>query len=179
MWELLWDYDPNGLLVVDTDLKITVVNQALCAMFKTAPERVIGQPVSTLVDDLVWANLVGRGYMHVAFTRDTVTASHRFITTVLSRDYEEKRDFIRMQMDCQAHCTDQRTGERFVGRAIDLSGKGLCLELDRSLPPGTLLEVVIEPQKAVGRLPLGESCALLPRARSSTPAGCPPRHRCR
>ncbi len=51
MWELLWDYDPNGLLVVDTDLKITVVNQALCAMFKTAPERVIGQPVSTLVDD--------------------------------------------------------------------------------------------------------------------------------
>jgi alkaline phosphatase D len=43
--------------------------------------------VSTLVDDLVWANLVGRGYLHVAFTRDTVTASHRFITTVLSRDY--------------------------------------------------------------------------------------------
>lgn len=43
--------------------------------------------VSTLVDDLVWANLVGRGYMHVTFTRDNVTASHRFVTTVFSREY--------------------------------------------------------------------------------------------
>lgn len=68
---------------------------------------------------------------------------------MLSRDYEEKRDFIRMQLDCQAQCTDQRTGEQFMGYARDLSGKGLCLELDRSLPPGTLLEVRIEPQKAV------------------------------
>lgn len=51
MWELLWDYDPNGLLVVDTDLKVTLVNQALCDMFKTAPERIIGQPVSLLLDD--------------------------------------------------------------------------------------------------------------------------------
>ncbi len=22
MWELLWDFDPNGLLVVDTDLTV-------------------------------------------------------------------------------------------------------------------------------------------------------------
>lgn len=68
---------------------------------------------------------------------------------MLSRDYEEKRDFIRMQLDCQAQCTDLRSGERFTAQARDLSGKGLCLELTRSLPPGTLLEVVIEPQKAV------------------------------
>ena len=68
---------------------------------------------------------------------------------MLSRDYEEKRDFIRMQLDCPAQCTDQRTGEQFTGHARDLSGKGLCLDLDRSLPPGTLLEVRIEPHKAV------------------------------
>lgn len=43
--------------------------------------------VSSLVDDLVWANLVGRGYLHIAFTRDTVTASQRFITTIDSREY--------------------------------------------------------------------------------------------
>lgn len=60
LWQLLWDYDPNGLLVVDADLKITVVNSALCAMFRTTPEAVIGQPVSMLVDDAdefltVWA----------------------------------------------------------------------------------------------------------------------------
>ncbi len=43
--------------------------------------------VATLVDDLVYANLVGRGYMHVAFTRETVTATHRFVTTIDSREY--------------------------------------------------------------------------------------------
>lgn len=68
---------------------------------------------------------------------------------MLSRDYEEKRDFIRVQLDCQAQCTDLRSGERFTGQARDLSGRGLCLELVRSLAPGTLLEVRIEPQKAV------------------------------
>ena len=43
--------------------------------------------VPTLVDDLVWANLVGRGYMHVVFSRDTVTGSHRFVSTIDSREY--------------------------------------------------------------------------------------------
>jgi alkaline phosphatase D len=43
--------------------------------------------VSALVDDLVWANLVGRGYMHVSFARDTVTTTYRFVTTIDSREY--------------------------------------------------------------------------------------------
>jgi hypothetical protein len=51
LWELLWDYDPNGLLVVGTDLVVRVVNPALCRMFKTAPEAAIGRPVSSPVDD--------------------------------------------------------------------------------------------------------------------------------
>ena len=65
------------------------------------------------------------------------------------RDYEEKRDFIRMQLDCPAQCAELRTGEQFAAFAKDLSGRGLCLEVDRSLPPGTLLEVRIEPAKTV------------------------------
>jgi hypothetical protein len=28
LWKLLWDYDPNGLLVVDTGLMVRVVNPA-------------------------------------------------------------------------------------------------------------------------------------------------------
>jgi alkaline phosphatase D len=43
--------------------------------------------VATLVDDLVYANLVGRGYLHIVFTPESVTASHRFITTIESREY--------------------------------------------------------------------------------------------
>lgn len=60
--------------------------------------------VATLVDDLVWANLIGRGYLHVAFTPNTVTASHRFITTILSRDY----------------AVDQAAGKTFVVNRADM-----------------------------------------------------------
>ncbi len=51
LWELLWDYDPNGLLAVNTELMVTVVNPALCQMFKTTPDRIIGRHVSTIIDD--------------------------------------------------------------------------------------------------------------------------------
>ena len=43
--------------------------------------------VLTLVDDLHFTNLINRGYMHIAFTPTTVTATHRFVTTITSRDY--------------------------------------------------------------------------------------------
>ena len=62
LWELLWDYDPNGLLVVDTNLIVTLVNPALCAMFKTTPEAIIGRPVATLLDDPDDQALLGACY---------------------------------------------------------------------------------------------------------------------
>ncbi len=40
LWKLLWDYDPNGLLVVDKDMRITLVNPALCSMFHTQPDTI-------------------------------------------------------------------------------------------------------------------------------------------
>lgn len=65
------------------------------------------------------------------------------------RDYEEKRDYIRMLLDHPVQCTDTATGDRFTGQAKDLSGTGLCLELTRDCAPGALLDVRIEPDKAV------------------------------
>ncbi|CAA0106336.1 Alkaline phosphatase D [Halioglobus japonicus] len=46
-----------------------------------------GPLVTGLIDDLVYANLAGRGYLHLTFSADNVTATHRFITTVDSKDY--------------------------------------------------------------------------------------------
>ena len=43
--------------------------------------------VTTLVDDLKYANLNSRGYLQVSFTSDTVTADYRFVDTISSRDY--------------------------------------------------------------------------------------------
>lgn len=57
MWELLWDYDPNGLLVVDTNMRITLVNSALCKMFRMTQDQLIGREAVELLgdmDDFYW-----------------------------------------------------------------------------------------------------------------------------
>lgn len=51
LWELLWDYDPNGLVVVDKKLKIQVVNPAFCRLFAVDAEAIINEPISHLLDD--------------------------------------------------------------------------------------------------------------------------------
>lgn len=60
LWELLWDYDPNGLIVVDTEMQIRLVNPAFCMMFGVDGAAIIGQPITSLFDDvddfhLAWA----------------------------------------------------------------------------------------------------------------------------
>jgi len=52
LWEILWDYDPNGLLVVDLDMKIRVVNSAFCKMFNTRPDQIIGTPAEAILGDV-------------------------------------------------------------------------------------------------------------------------------
>jgi PAS domain S-box-containing protein len=49
LWELLWEYDPNGLIVVDKEMKIAIINPAFCKMFNVEPEVIIGQPVSLIL----------------------------------------------------------------------------------------------------------------------------------
>jgi PAS domain-containing protein len=50
LWELLWDYDPNGLVVVDASMNIRVVNPAFCRMFQ-CEQDVIGRPAVELLGD--------------------------------------------------------------------------------------------------------------------------------
>ena len=52
LWELLWDYDPNGLVVLDDENRIQVVNSAFCAMFHLESNQVIGQHAGTIFEDL-------------------------------------------------------------------------------------------------------------------------------
>jgi sensor histidine kinase regulating citrate/malate metabolism len=52
LWQLLWEYDPNGLIVVDADLYIKLVNPAFCDMFHIKPDDAIGQPAATILDDM-------------------------------------------------------------------------------------------------------------------------------
>ncbi|MFO0891897.1 MAG: hypothetical protein U0790_22520 [Isosphaeraceae bacterium] len=52
LWELLWDYDPNGLVALDRAMTIRVVNPAFCRMFRIEAGVVLGQPGGPLLGDL-------------------------------------------------------------------------------------------------------------------------------
>ncbi len=49
LWRTLWDYDPNGLVAVDLDLKIAVVNPAFCEFFKMDMADLVGMDVRELM----------------------------------------------------------------------------------------------------------------------------------
>jgi PAS domain S-box-containing protein len=49
LWELLWEYDPNGLIVVDKEMNIAIINPAFRKMFNVEPDVIIGQPVSLIL----------------------------------------------------------------------------------------------------------------------------------
>ena len=52
LWELLWDYDPNGLVVVDSESKIKVVNPAFCNLFKSTPDDLLEKSATVLLGDM-------------------------------------------------------------------------------------------------------------------------------
>ena len=112
-WRRLWEYDPNGLLVVDPDLYIRVVNPAFCRMFNVSPEDVLGEPAQTLLDDVsdfkkVWQNdTVIRG-KQVEYSRYGLYVSQVIfsieedgviacIMVDLSHDLERKRELEKLR----------------------------------------------------------------------------------
>lgn len=50
-WEVLWEYDPNGLVAVDSQGIVRVVNPAFCRMFGVEAPVVSGRPVTEILDD--------------------------------------------------------------------------------------------------------------------------------
>ncbi|GCL34187.1 hypothetical protein PA905_30440 [Planktothrix agardhii CCAP 1459/11A] len=67
LWQLLWEYDPNGLIAIDSDLMIKVVNPAFCKLFNVEASEIIGKPVTEILGNVdhfktVWeTNQVIRG----------------------------------------------------------------------------------------------------------------------
>jgi hypothetical protein len=84
-----------------------------------------------------------------------------------SRDYDEKRDFLRMGVDCPAHVTVTATGESFRGVVKNLSSSGLLLVCDRAFPVGSELEVRLVPEQPL--VPPLEAVVKVARADASGP----------
>lgn len=60
------------------------------------------------------------------------------------RDYDEKRDFIRMRMNTQAQVYVEGDNTAITAHCQDFSAVGMSLILDKPLPIGTTIRVVIE-----------------------------------
>ncbi|MDP4789209.1 MAG: alkaline phosphatase D family protein, partial [Haliea sp.] len=54
--------------------------------------------ISVLVDDLVYANLLDRGYLVTRFDAEEVTAQWRYVTTIDTVEYSEKAASFREQV---------------------------------------------------------------------------------
>ena len=52
---------PNAIVAVDMDLKIQQINQAACEIFRVAAEDVLKQPVSRILDEFHFADLIMQG----------------------------------------------------------------------------------------------------------------------
>lgn len=64
----------------------------------------------------------------------------------MPRDYDEKRDFVRVEVDCDVFYNEQDSDEKFHGRVKNLSGRGMMFVSEIGIPAETLLEVRIAPQ---------------------------------
>ena len=64
-------------------------------------------------------------------------------------DYSEKRNFFRMNLECNAQYTINGSGDTKAGIVSDLSGDGISIMADESINPGTEVKVSIKPDNDV------------------------------
>ncbi len=84
---------------------------------------------------------------------------------VANRDYQEKRNFIRMKVDTPAKVVVLSEGEQLEGICRDLSGGGMSVELNTTLPVGTEVEISIE--SGHGHNPMLQAKAIVTRVIAS------------
>lgn len=66
-----------------------------------------------------------------------------------SREYDEKRDFIRMTVDCAMTLRHLGSGQVLKGHCVNLSATGVLVRLDEAPEIGARLELGIAPELAV------------------------------
>lgn len=81
-----------------------------------------------------------------------------------SREYHEKRDFIRMRVDSPVQVQIKGQKETFTGVCRDLSGGGMMIEVDTALPIGTEVEVALA--SSHGHAPMLQASAKVCRIES-------------
>lgn len=60
-------------------------------------------------------------------------------------DYAEKRDFLRMPIDCELSFSRRGEARRHPGKVINLSSKGILFTSDERFAPGDELDILLTP----------------------------------
>lgn len=82
-------------------------------------------------------------------------------------DYSEKRDFMRMEVECPMTFRVRGEAQQYQGTAKDLSASGLLIICQQEIPEGTVLEINVQPEKPIVP-PLQAVCEVM-RLSSSAP----------
>ena len=73
--------------------------------------------------------------------------------TLMTREYDEKRDFIRIDIDCEIAYKnleeDGTVGDELIGQVANLSGRGLMFISDTELEKNSMLEINIKPSNVL------------------------------
>ena len=64
-------------------------------------------------------------------------------------DYAEKRDFLRMPIDCELSFSEANGSRQYTGNVINLSSKGILFTSNEKFDEGTRLEIVLTPSNSI------------------------------
>ena len=64
-------------------------------------------------------------------------------------EYAEKRDFLRMPIDCELSFSETGSSKQYQGNVINLSSKGILFTSNEKFEPGTSLEIVLTPSNSI------------------------------
>lgn len=63
-------------------------------------------------------------------------------------DYAEKRDFLRMPIDCELSFSVEGSTKQYQGNVINLSSKGILFTSTEKFESGTTLHIVLTPSNS-------------------------------
>ncbi|MDH5471782.1 MAG: PilZ domain-containing protein [Gammaproteobacteria bacterium] len=67
----------------------------------------------------------------------------------MSLDYSEKRNYFRMNMNCNMEYSINGSGVKKSGLMKNLSGDGALIQIDQNVEPGTEVHLSIKPEKSL------------------------------
>ena len=63
-------------------------------------------------------------------------------------DYAEKRDFLRMPIDCELSFSESGSTRQYQGNVINLSSKGILFTSSEKFEEGTILDIILTPSNS-------------------------------